>query len=96
MVESGEALFLGRNGQRIHVGKLTALVGKYVRRSAVGKSAACHLLRHDSATHMLRNGADIRYIQEFLGYKVITSTEMYTHATINNQQSTINNQQSTI
>ncbi|MEY8252723.1 MAG: tyrosine-type recombinase/integrase [Colwellia sp.] len=85
-VTSGDALFLGASGQRIQYSKLTDLVGEYVRRSGIGKRGACHILRHATATHMLRNGADIRYVQEMLGHKDIQSTQIYAHVTINDLQ----------
>lgn len=81
-LESGIAVFLGRAGRRIQRSALTDLVGEYVRRSGVGKEGACYLMRHASATHMLKHGADIRYVQELLGHQDIKSTQIYTHVTI--------------
>ena len=52
-------------GNRIQLSALTDLVGSYIVRSGVGTKGACHILWHAAATHMLRNGADIRYIQNF-------------------------------
>jgi integrase/recombinase XerD len=83
---SGEALFLGEAGKRIQKSKLTTLVGGYIRRSGIGKSGSCHVLRHATATHMLRHGADIRYVQEMLGHQCIESTQIYTHVTITDLQ----------
>jgi integrase/recombinase XerD len=83
---SGDALFLGETGKRILSSKLTDLVGEYVRRSGVATEGACHLLRHATGTHMLRNGADIRYVQEMLGHEDISSTQLYTHVVINDLQ----------
>ena len=83
---SGEALFLGETGKRIQESKLTTLVGGYIRRSGIGKSGSCHALRHATATHMLRHGADIRYVQEMLGHQCIESTQIYTHVTATDLQ----------
>lgn len=80
---SGDALFLGETGKRILSSKLTELVGEYVRRSGVAESGACHLFRHATGTHMLRNGADIRYVQEMLGHEDLNTTQRYTHVVIN-------------
>lgn len=79
---SGDALFLGETGKRILSSKLTELVGEYVRRSGVATEGACHLLRHATGTHMLRNGADIRYVQEMLGHEDLNTTQRYTHVVI--------------
>ena len=80
---SGEALFLTEIGARMKPHKVTDMVTKCVNRSGIDKKGACHLLRHATATEMLRNGADIREMQEMLGHSDISSTQIYAHVTIN-------------
>lgn len=80
-VDEGE-LFLGEYGEPLSPPRLTYLGGRYVRKAAVGKSGACHLLRHTMATQMLEGGADIRFIQEMLGHANLSTTERYTHVAI--------------
>jgi len=80
---SGEALFLTEIGARMKPHKVTDMVTKCVNRSGIDKKGACHLLRHATATEMLRNGADIREVQEMLGHSDISSTQIYAHVIIN-------------
>ena len=75
-------LFLSETGQRIKAHKVTDMVTKCVDRSGIDKKGACHLLRHATATEMLRHGADIRQVQEMLGHSDISSTQIYAHVTI--------------
>lgn len=80
---SGEALFLTEAGHRMKPHKVTDMVTKCVDRSGIDKKGSCHLLRHATATEMLRHGADIREVQEMLGHSDISSTQIYAHVTIN-------------
>jgi integrase/recombinase XerD len=81
-IKSGDTLFISANGLPLNADKVGQMVGKYVRRSGVGKVGACHLFRHAAATSMLNAGADIRYVQEMLGHADISTTQIYTHVAI--------------
>lgn len=82
-LSSGDALFLTAIGNRMKPHKVTDMVTNCVKRSGIDKKGACHLLRHATATEMLRHGAGIREVQEMLGHRDISSTQIYAHVTIN-------------
>ena len=70
---------LEKNGRPLTPDRLSRLVTKYIEQAYIGKSGSCHLFRHTVAMLMLDNGADIRFIQQMLGYASIGTTEIYTH-----------------
>ncbi|MFL9911155.1 site-specific tyrosine recombinase XerC [Paraburkholderia sp. RL17-337-BIB-A] len=82
MVRADEwMLFLTDYGTAFELGQLSGIVSRYMRRAAI-VDGSCHALRHACATHMLENGADVRYIQALLGHAELTSTQIYTQVAI--------------
>lgn len=76
--ESGNAMFLRPDGIPLNADNIGQTIGKYVSRSGVNKPGSCHQFRHAVATSMLNRKMDLRYLQEFLGHKDISNTEIYT------------------
>jgi integrase/recombinase XerD len=76
-------LILNRWGDSLKGEGVNGIVKKYAQSSRIKKHITTHTLRHTCATHMLRNGAPLRHIQEMLGHESLESTQLYTRVTIN-------------
>ncbi|RLC05679.1 MAG: site-specific tyrosine recombinase XerD [Deltaproteobacteria bacterium] len=73
-----KALFVSYRGGRLRPYTLGELLQKYTKLAKITKRITWHTLRHTCATHLLQNGADIRFIQELLGHVSLESTAIYT------------------
>ncbi len=75
------ALFINRRGGRLTARSVGRILQKYLTLAGLNGRISPHSLRHSFATHLLDNGADIRCVQELLGHKHLTTTQIYTHVT---------------
>jgi len=66
---------------RLTARSIQRMIKKYVRKIKLPVEASCHTIRHSYATDLLMAGADIRSVQEMLGHKNISTTQIYTHVT---------------
>jgi site-specific recombinase XerD len=75
------ALFLNARGGRLSTQGISGVIVQLRREAGIERHITPHMLRHTVATFLLRNGADIRIVQEFLGHASIATTQRYTHIT---------------
>lgn len=78
---STDAVFINKFGTRLTTRSVGRLLAKYLRQLGMSGQASPHTLRHSFATHLLDRGAEIRSVQELLGHRSLTTTQIYTHLT---------------
>jgi integrase/recombinase XerC len=75
-------LFLNKNKTRLTSRSIARILNKIVKECGIAVPISPHSLRHTFATHMLDAGADLRAVQELLGHKRLSTTQKYTHISI--------------
>lgn len=74
-----DTVFLNRRGKGLSRAMVFTIVKNLTEKAGIHKKVSPHTFRHSFATHLLKNGANLRAIQQMLGHESITTTEIYTH-----------------
>jgi site-specific recombinase XerD len=80
-VQSGP-LFINKSRKRISSRSIWLILRRYLRHTSIPVSISPHKLRHSFATHLLDGGADLRSVQALLGHASLSTTQIYTHVTV--------------
>lgn len=79
IISDSSALFLNASANRLSTQGIANVIAEFRKDAGIDRRITPHMLRHTVATLLLRNGADIRVVQEFLGHASIATTQRYTH-----------------
>jgi len=77
-----KAVFLSARGMRLYPKGVYLIVSKYIGEVSELEKKSPHVLRHTFATHLLNRGADLRAVKEMLGHASLSTTQLYTHVTV--------------
>ena len=78
-----DSLFLSKSGKSLSSNEIREILSRYLNLVAKTRGYSPHSIRHSFATHLLARGADLKAVQEMLGHSNLSTTEIYTHLTLN-------------
>jgi integrase/recombinase XerC len=79
---SETAMFLNLSGHRLSGRSVQKIVRKWLENVSEKRKLSPHILRHTFATHLLDRGADLRAVKDLLGHESLSTTQVYTHLTV--------------
>lgn len=80
---SDNFLFISKSGKPLDADELRQILVRYIKLIAKAGGYSPHSIRHSFATHLLKNGADLKSVQQMLGHANLSTTEIYTHVSMN-------------
>lgn len=83
-----DRIFINQKGEPLTPRGIEYLLDQCSKKAGLSRSIHPHMLRHSFATHLLDNGADLRLVQELLGHSSISTTQIYTHVTLDRLRET--------
>ena len=79
ILDDNDSLFVNQKGKKLSTRAIQYLCEETGYKAGLNQRVHPHMLRHSFATHLLDNGADLRFVQELLGHKNLSTTQIYTH-----------------